>query len=89
MFEMVMDRLTNKIRQESLWTTMLVDDIVICSGSRLRRTGEVEVCSGERRNEMKYIHVNGREDSRIVRMKKYLGSTVQSKLECRREVKQE
>ena len=31
MFAMVMDRLTDEVRQESLWTMMFADDIVICS----------------------------------------------------------
>ena len=31
---MVMDRLTDEIRQESPWTMMFGDDIVICSESR-------------------------------------------------------
>ena len=31
---MVVDRLTDKVRQESLWTIMLADDIVIWSESR-------------------------------------------------------
>ena len=31
---MVMDRLTDKVREESPWTMMFADDIVICSESR-------------------------------------------------------
>lgn len=34
LFAMVMDRLTDEIRQESLWITMFTDNIVICSESR-------------------------------------------------------
>ena len=34
LFAMVMDRLTDEIRQESPWTMMFADDIVICSESR-------------------------------------------------------
>ncbi|MBN3293374.1 LORF2 protein, partial [Polypterus senegalus] len=34
LFAMVMDRLTDKIRQEYPWTMMFADDIVICSDSR-------------------------------------------------------
>ena len=30
LFAMVMDRPTDEVRQESLWTTMFADDIVIC-----------------------------------------------------------
>ena len=33
---MVMDRLSDNIRQESPWTVIFLDDIVICSGSRRR-----------------------------------------------------
>ena len=31
---MVMARLTDDVRQESLWTMMFADDVVICSESR-------------------------------------------------------
>ncbi|MBN3291466.1 POLR protein, partial [Polypterus senegalus] len=34
LFAMVMDRLTDEIRQESPWTVKFADDIVICSHSR-------------------------------------------------------
>ena len=34
MFAMLMDRLTDEVRQESLWAMMFADDIVICSESR-------------------------------------------------------
>ena len=34
MFTMVMDRLTDEVRQESPWTMTFADDIVICSESR-------------------------------------------------------
>ncbi|XP_065665589.1 uncharacterized protein LOC136087013 [Hydra vulgaris] len=34
LFEIAMDRLTDEVRQESPWTMMLADDIVICSESR-------------------------------------------------------
>lgn len=38
LFAMVMDRLTDKIRQESTWVMRFADDIVICRvGSRWRR----------------------------------------------------
>ena len=33
LFAMVMDRLTNEVRQESPWTMIFADDIVICSES--------------------------------------------------------
>ncbi|XP_065658457.1 uncharacterized protein LOC136082969 [Hydra vulgaris] len=34
LFVIVMDRLTDEVRQESPWTMMFADDIVICSESR-------------------------------------------------------
>ncbi|KAF7647582.1 hypothetical protein LDENG_00169870 [Lucifuga dentata] len=34
LFAVVMDRLTDEVRQESPWTMMFADDIVICSESR-------------------------------------------------------
>ncbi|KAK3528845.1 hypothetical protein QTP70_011768 [Hemibagrus guttatus] len=34
LFEMVMDQLSEEVRQESPWTMMFADDIVICSESR-------------------------------------------------------
>ena len=34
LFAMVMDRLTDGVRQESLWIMMFADDIVICGESR-------------------------------------------------------
>ncbi|XP_065642625.1 uncharacterized protein LOC136074248 [Hydra vulgaris] len=34
LFAIVMDRLTDEVRQESPWTMMFADDIVICSESR-------------------------------------------------------
>ncbi|MCJ8737462.1 hypothetical protein PDJAM_G00024310 [Pangasius djambal] len=47
LFAMVMDQLSEEVRQESPCTMMLADDIVICSESR----EQVEVCAGEKRNE--------------------------------------
>lgn len=37
-FAMVMDRLTDEVRQESSWTVMFADDIVKCSESRAKVT---------------------------------------------------
>ena len=34
LFAMMMDRLTDEVRQESLWMMMFADDIVICIESR-------------------------------------------------------
>ncbi|KAK3535747.1 hypothetical protein QTP70_021047 [Hemibagrus guttatus] len=53
LFAIVMDQLSEEVRQESPWTMMFADDIVICSESREQggKPGEVEVCAGEKRNE--------------------------------------
>ena len=53
MFAMVMERLTNEVRQESPWTMMFADDTVICSEKAAsgRKPGEVEVGAGKKRNE--------------------------------------
>ncbi|KAK3506629.1 hypothetical protein QTP70_011149 [Hemibagrus guttatus] len=47
LFAIVIDQLSEEVRQESPWTMMFADDIVICSESR----EQVEVCAGEKRNE--------------------------------------
>ena len=46
LFVMVMNRLTDEVRQESPWTMMSADDIVICSEQRAggRKSREMEVC---------------------------------------------
>ncbi|KAK3524491.1 hypothetical protein QTP70_029270 [Hemibagrus guttatus] len=36
LFAMVMDQLSEEVRQESLWTSLFVDDIVICCESRVQ-----------------------------------------------------
>ncbi|KAK3521371.1 hypothetical protein QTP70_003424 [Hemibagrus guttatus] len=54
LFAMVMDQLSEEVRQESPWTMMFADDIVICSESREQveeNLEKVEVCAGEKRNE--------------------------------------
>ena len=48
LFAMVMDRLTDEVRQESFWTLMFADEIVIYSESseqkkRRRKPGELEL----------------------------------------------
>ena len=70
----VMDRLTDEIRQESPWTMMFVDDIVICSLSReeveesLERWGQSLERRGikVRRSKMEYICMDGMEGSVMV-----------------------
>lgn len=39
---MVMDRLTDEVRQESPWTMMFAGDIIICSESREQMEGNLE-----------------------------------------------
>ena len=55
LFAMVMDRMTDEIREEAPWTMMFADDIVICmqrgQGTGRRETGELEICFGEKRDE--------------------------------------
>ncbi|KAK3556675.1 hypothetical protein QTP70_012834 [Hemibagrus guttatus] len=105
LFAIVMDQLSEEVRQESPWTMMFADDIVICSESReqveenlerwrfaLERRGMKVI-----RSKTEYMCVNEREGSGTVRLQgeevkkvqefKYLGSTVQSNGECRKEVK--
>lgn len=46
LFAVVMDGLTDEVRQDPLWMMMFADDTVIFSEIR----EQVEVCAGERRN---------------------------------------
>ncbi|XP_051780460.1 uncharacterized protein LOC127527026 [Erpetoichthys calabaricus] len=102
-FAVVMDRLTDEIRQESPWTMMFADDNEICTDSREQVEETLERWRYERRgmkiswNKTEYMCVNEREVSGMVRMHrvelakvdefKYLGSTEQSNGDCGREVK--
>ena len=50
LFCMVMDRLTDEVRQASLWTMVFAEDIVMRGESRehgVRKSGEMEVCDGK------------------------------------------
>lgn len=47
LFALEMDRLRNEVRQESVWTVMFADGILIYNDSR----EEVEACYGEKRND--------------------------------------
>ncbi|KAK3574656.1 hypothetical protein QTP86_011565 [Hemibagrus guttatus] len=105
LFAIVMDQLSEEVRQESPWTMMFADDIVICSESREQVEENLERWrfALERRgmkvshSKTEYMCVNEREGSGTVRLQgeevkkvkefKYLGSTVQSKGECGKEVK--
>ncbi|KAI5621838.1 gastrula zinc finger protein XlCGF28.1-like [Silurus asotus] len=54
LFAVLMDRLTDEVRQESPWTMMFADDIVICGESNEQveiEPGEVDICAGEQGNE--------------------------------------
>ncbi|XP_051787950.1 uncharacterized protein LOC127529167 [Erpetoichthys calabaricus] len=76
LFAMMMDRLTNEIRQESPWTVMFADDTVICSDSREQVEETLErwrYALGRRgmkvnRNKTEYMCVNEQEVSGMVRM---------------------
>ncbi|KAK3555905.1 hypothetical protein QTP86_029782, partial [Hemibagrus guttatus] len=76
LFAIVMDQLSEEVRQESPWTMMFVDDIIICSESReqveenlerwrfaLKRRG-MKVS----RSKTEYVCVNEREGSGTVRL---------------------
>ena len=76
LFAMVMDRLTDEVRQESPWTMMFADDIVICSESREQVEVELERWrfALERRgmkvsrSKTEYMCVNERNQSGRVRL---------------------
>ena len=51
LFAIVMDRITDEIRQEGPWTMMFADDIVICSESKEHVEGKLDICIAEKRNE--------------------------------------
>ena len=56
LFAIIMDRLTDEIRREPLWTMLFADDIVICEETRERSGAEIrilEVCIGKKRDESK------------------------------------
>ncbi|KAK3530878.1 hypothetical protein QTP70_003626 [Hemibagrus guttatus] len=76
LFAMVMDQLSEEVRQESPWTMMFADDIVICSESRKQVEENLERwrCALERRgmkvsrSKTEYMCVNEREGSGTVRL---------------------
>ncbi|KAK3521222.1 hypothetical protein QTP70_001046 [Hemibagrus guttatus] len=104
LFAIVIDQLSEEVRQESPWTMMFADDIVICSESREQVEENLERWrfALERRvmkvsrSKTEYMCVNEREGSGTVRLQgeevkkvqefKYLGSTVQSNVECGKEL---
>ncbi|KAK3546023.1 hypothetical protein QTP70_019940, partial [Hemibagrus guttatus] len=76
LFAIVMDQLSEEVRQESPWTMMFADDIVICSESReqveenLERWRFVLERRGMKvsRSKTEYMCVNEREGSGTVRL---------------------
>ncbi|KAK3565044.1 hypothetical protein QTP86_032471, partial [Hemibagrus guttatus] len=76
LFAMVMDQLSEEVRQESPWTMMFADDIVICSESREQVEENLERWrfALERRgmkvshSKIEYMCVNEREGSGTVRL---------------------
>ncbi|KAK3507946.1 hypothetical protein QTP70_005050 [Hemibagrus guttatus] len=99
LFAMMMDQLSEEVRQESPWTMMFADDIVICSESREQVEENLERWrfALERRgmkvsrSKTEYMCVNGTvrlqgEEVKVQELE-YLGSTVQSNGEYGKEVK--
>ncbi|KAK3505891.1 hypothetical protein QTP70_019450 [Hemibagrus guttatus] len=76
LFAIVMDQLSDEVRQETPWTMMFADDIVICSESReqveenLERWGVALERRGMKvsRSKTEYMCVNEREGSGTVRL---------------------
>ncbi|XP_062866594.1 uncharacterized protein LOC134329279, partial [Trichomycterus rosablanca] len=76
LFALVMDRLTDEVRQESPWTMMFADDIVICGENREQVEDNLERWryALERRgmkvsrSKTEYMCVNGRETGGTVRL---------------------
>ncbi|KAK3517403.1 hypothetical protein QTP70_008931 [Hemibagrus guttatus] len=76
LFAIVMDQLSEKVRQESPWTMMFADDIVICSESREQVEESLErwrfALEGRgmkvSRSKPEYMCVNEREGSGTVRL---------------------
>ena len=76
LFAIVMDRLTDEVRQESPWTMMFADDIVICGDTRQDVEGELERWryALERRgmkvsrSKTEYMCVNEREGGEVVHL---------------------
>ena len=88
LFALVMDRLTDEIRQQSPWTMMFADDIVICSESRQQAEAHLERWRDalERRgmkvsrNKTEYMCVNGKGSGRTALLQ---GTEVAKVEECK------
>ena len=71
-----MDRLTDEVRREPLWTMLFADDIVICEETREEVERRLECCmyALERkgmkvsRSKTEYLCVNGGSDEETVNM---------------------
>ena len=103
LFAIVMDRLTDDVRQEAPWTMLFfADDIVICQDQAASRGQSGEVERDERRgmkvsrSNTECMCVNGSGNGKICLQKeelkkvnefKYLGTTMESNGEYSREVK--
>ncbi|KAK3531989.1 hypothetical protein QTP86_002267 [Hemibagrus guttatus] len=72
LFAIVMDQLSEEVRQESPWTMMFADDIVICSESREQVEENLErwrfALERVSRSKTEYMCVNEREGSGTVRL---------------------
>ncbi|KAK2879894.1 hypothetical protein Q8A73_023706 [Channa argus] len=76
LFALVMDRLTDEVRQESPWTMMFADDIVICSESREQVEENLESWRSAlenrgmklSRSKTEYMCVNERDPGGMVRL---------------------
>ncbi|RXN38888.1 Retrovirus-related Pol poly LINE-1 [Labeo rohita] len=76
LFALVMDRMTDEVRQESPWTMMFADDIVLCSESRKQVEDNLErwryalESRGMKvsRSKTEYMCVNERDPSGMVRL---------------------
>ena len=76
LFAVIMDRLTDEVRREPLWTMLFADDIVICEETReeVERRLESWKYALERRgmkvsrSKTEYLCINGRNDNETVKM---------------------
>ena len=76
LFAVIMDRLTDEVRREPLWTMMFADDIVICEETREEVEQRLEFWKYalERRGmkasrlKTKYLCINGGNDDETVKM---------------------
>ena len=79
LFAMVMDRMTDEIREEAPWTMMFADDIVICSESNERVEGKLE--SWRYPLERRGIKVNRRKTEYMCMIERQVNGTVKMQRE--------